>query len=124
MADDGEIDIEGEFDFKLEVEDGFYDANELPSKSANLLPEFTNPPWMLEQGWTMDSYMDEKSKATIERMLMEEQQYLNGRSKSKMVSSDKSPPSSPTKPKSNSAKRRETTFPWNEEEKQLFSVGW
>ncbi|XP_046557705.1 LOW QUALITY PROTEIN: deubiquitinase MYSM1-like [Haliotis rubra] len=118
MADDGEIDIEGEFDFKLEVEDGFYDANELPSKSANLLPEFTNPPWMLEQGWTMDSYMDEKSKATIERMLMEEQQYLNGRSKSKMVSSDKSPSSSPTKPKSNSAKR-----PWNEEEKQLFLSG-
>lgn len=26
-----------------------YDTNELPSKSANLLPEYTNPAWMLEQ---------------------------------------------------------------------------
>ncbi|KAJ8305571.1 hypothetical protein KUTeg_016116 [Tegillarca granosa] len=80
MAEDGEIDIEGDFDFKLEcnpvcrlVDNDVYDTNELPSKSANLLPEYTNPAWMLEQGWTMDSCIDEKSKATIEKMLLEEQ---------------------------------------------------
>ncbi|XP_053394594.1 histone H2A deubiquitinase MYSM1-like isoform X2 [Mercenaria mercenaria] len=58
-----------------------YDSNELPSKSANLLPEYTDPPWMLEQGWTLDnSCMDEKSKATIEKMLLEEQYYISGKS--------------------------------------------
>ncbi|GFR82585.1 histone H2A deubiquitinase MYSM1-like [Elysia marginata] len=72
MADD-EVDIEGEFDLKTELGEEFYDANELPSKSANLLPEFTSPAWMLEQGWSLDSCMDEKSKATIEKMLLEEQ---------------------------------------------------
>ena len=34
---------------RFRTDDGLYDANELPSKSANLLPEYTNPPWMLEQ---------------------------------------------------------------------------
>jgi len=55
------------------VDNTIYDANELPSKSANLLPEFTDPPWLLEQGWPLDSCIDEKSKATIEKMLLEEQ---------------------------------------------------
>ncbi|XP_041358981.1 histone H2A deubiquitinase MYSM1-like [Gigantopelta aegis] len=117
MADDGEIDIEGEFDFKLEVEDGFYDANELPSASANLLPEYTNPPWMLEQGWTLD--MDEKSKATIERMLLEEQQYLNTRTSKSKLSPLVSPCASPVKAKSASKKPR----PWTEDEKKLFLKG-
>lgn len=63
------------------ADDNIYDSNELPSKSANLLPEYTDPPWMLEQGWTLDnSCMDEKSKATIEKMLLEEQYYITGKS--------------------------------------------
>ncbi|XP_060569402.1 deubiquitinase MYSM1-like [Ruditapes philippinarum] len=80
MAEEGEIDVLGDFDLKLEVDSNMYDSNELPSKSANLLPEYTDPPWMLEQGWTLDnSCMDEKSKATIEKMLLEEQYYISGK---------------------------------------------
>ncbi|XP_052775077.1 deubiquitinase MYSM1-like isoform X2 [Mya arenaria] len=80
MADDGEVvDVLGDFEFKLQADDGMYDANELPSQSANLLPEFTHPPWMLDQCWPMDACMDEKSKATIEKMLLEEQYYTCGK---------------------------------------------
>ncbi|XP_060070374.1 histone H2A deubiquitinase MYSM1-like [Ylistrum balloti] len=112
MAEDGDIDIEGDFDFKLEVAN-IYDTNELPSKSANLLPEFTNPAWMLEQGWTMDSCIDEKSKATIEKMLQEEQYYLNGKvgTRQRLGGS-----TSKTKPMSHKQ-------PWSEEEKQVFQSG-
>ncbi|XP_064604847.1 histone H2A deubiquitinase MYSM1-like [Liolophura sinensis] len=112
MADDGEIDIEGDFELKLESDSSVsYDLNELPSKSANLLPEFTNPPWMLEQGWSLDACLDEKSKATIEKMLQEEQNYLNGRTV----------PKSPIK----SDHRKGSTHkkPWTEEEKQYFIKG-
>ncbi|KAH3695802.1 histone H2A deubiquitinase MYSM1-like [Dreissena polymorpha] len=79
MADEGEVDVLGDFDMKIEVSDGIYDVNELPSQSANLLPEFTDHPWILDQSWAMDSSMDEKSKATIEKMLLEEQYYINGK---------------------------------------------
>ncbi|XP_063408266.1 histone H2A deubiquitinase MYSM1-like [Mytilus trossulus] len=105
MAEDGEIDIEGDFEFKLEAND-VYDTNELPSKSANLLPEYTNPAWMLEQGWSMDSYIDEKSKATIEKMLQEEQYYMNGQNRRRNM-------------------RNLTTHkqPWSEEEKNMFYKG-
>ncbi|KAL8590434.1 hypothetical protein ACOMHN_011647 [Nucella lapillus] len=123
MADD-DIDVEGEFNFKLEASGGLYDANELPSKSANLLPEFTNPPWMLEQGWPLDNGMDEKSKATIEKMLMEEQQYINGHKKGKYLGINKSvllitSPSQEQKvSESGNTKRL-----WSPEEKQLFLQG-
>lgn len=105
MAEDGEIDIEGDFEFKLEAND-VYDTNELPSKSANLLPEYTNPAWMLDQGWSMDSYIDEKSKATIEKMLQEEQYYMNGQNRRRNM-------------------RNLTTHkqPWSEEEKNMFYKG-
>ncbi|XP_033736711.1 histone H2A deubiquitinase MYSM1-like [Pecten maximus] len=112
MAEDGDIDIEGDFDYKLEVAN-IYDTNELPSKSANLLPEFTNPAWMLEQGWTMDSCIDEKSKATIEKMLQEEQYYLNGK-----VGTRQRLGGSTSKSKPMSHKQ-----PWSEEEKQVFQSG-
>ncbi|OWF38111.1 histone H2A deubiquitinase MYSM1-like [Mizuhopecten yessoensis] len=114
MAEDGDIDIEGDFDFKLEVAN-IYDTNELPSKSANLLPEYTNPAWMLEQGWTMDSCIDEKSKATIEKMLQEEQYYLNGKVGTRQRL-DKIAGSSKSKPMSHKQ-------PWSEEEKQVFQSG-
>ncbi|XP_076440609.1 LOW QUALITY PROTEIN: deubiquitinase MYSM1-like [Babylonia areolata] len=122
MADD-DIDVEGDFNFKLESGGGLYDANELPSKSANLLPEFTNPPWMLEQGWVLDNGMDEKSKATIEKMLLEEQQYINGRKKGKYLGINKSvllitAPSQPQKRQETSSKQQ-----WTEEEKELFVEG-
>ncbi|GFO48137.1 histone h2a deubiquitinase mysm1-like [Plakobranchus ocellatus] len=119
MADD-EIDVEGEFDLKTELGEEFYDANELPSKSANLLPEFTSPAWMLEQGWSLDSCMDEKSKATIEKMLLEEQQYMYGRKTSRYLSIKKnvllvtagtSKTVTPNK------------SPWSQEEKNTFLRG-
>ncbi|XP_069126151.1 deubiquitinase MYSM1-like [Argopecten irradians] len=112
MAEEGDIDIEGDFDYKLEVAN-IYDTNELPSKSANLLPEFTNPAWMLEQGWTMDSCIDEKSKATIEKMLQEEQYYLNGKVGTRQRIGGGT---SKTKPMSHKQ-------PWSEEEKQVFQSG-
>lgn len=59
--------------FMSRADGGMYDVNELPSQSANLQPEFTHPPWLLDQCWPLDTCMDEKSKATIEKMLMEEQ---------------------------------------------------
>jgi hypothetical protein len=37
------------------------------------------------QGWTMDNYIDEKSKATIEKMLQEEQYYLNGQNRRRNI---------------------------------------
>ncbi|CAI9739410.1 histone H2A deubiquitinase MYSM1-like [Octopus vulgaris] len=117
MADDVEIDVEGDFDFKLEPNGIIaYDVNELPSKSANLLPEYTNPPWMLEQGWTLDSCMDEKSKATIEKMLQEEQYYMNGKGVAKMIH-EKSP-KTPVKRKPVTNKKL-----WTVDEKKLFQQG-
>lgn len=92
-----------------------YDVNELPSKSADLLPEFIHPPWMLDQGWTLDSCMDEKSKATIEKMLQEEQYYLNGKN-STPVTFEKS--TRLTKCKPANSKRS-----WTKEEKKLFEQG-
>ncbi|KAK7482268.1 hypothetical protein BaRGS_00026511, partial [Batillaria attramentaria] len=124
MADD-DIDIEGEFDFKLEVGDGLYDTNELPSKSANLLPEFTNPPWMLEQGWSLDNCMDEKSKATIEKMLLEEHQYLNGRKKGKYLGINKSVllVTTPSQPQPQTSQEPQAKRQWTDEEKKLFLKG-
>ncbi|XP_056020025.1 deubiquitinase MYSM1-like [Ostrea edulis] len=107
MAEDGEIDIEGDFEFKLDVDTDIYD--ELPSKSANLLPEYTNPAWMLEQGWTMDTF-DEKSKATIEKMLQEEHYYTNG----------KGSPRRGKTPRLLSRKPPIQKQPWTEEEKVMF----
>ncbi|KAK3091933.1 hypothetical protein FSP39_023819 [Pinctada imbricata] len=97
------------------TDNDIYDANELPSKSANLLPEYTNPAWMLEQGWTMDSGMDEKSKATIEKMLQEEQYYINGKGKGRVTRGGYIR-KSPSKPQSHKQ-------PWTEEEKLCFLRG-
>jgi hypothetical protein len=60
------------------------------------------------QGWTMDNYIDEKSKATIEKMLQEEQYYLNGQNRRRNIRSLSS-----------------TTHkqPWSEDEKNLFLKG-
>ncbi|KAL3868667.1 hypothetical protein ACJMK2_041445 [Sinanodonta woodiana] len=143
MADDGDIDIEGDFDFAIESD--IYDTNELPSKSANLLPEYINPPWMLEQDlghWTMDSSIDEKSKATIEKMLLEEQHYINGRNIGRLSSNSSrkkdfnttSVIKSPTKKDENvqllqeKSQNEKVSLPsqkrmWSEEEKQLFLKG-
>lgn len=107
MAEDGEIDIEGDFEFKLDVDSDIYD--ELPSKSANLLPEYTNPAWMLEQGWTMDTF-DEKSKATIEKMLQEEHYYTNGKGSPRRVKN----------PRLLSKKSQIQKQPWTEDEKIMF----
>ncbi|XP_013405094.1 histone H2A deubiquitinase MYSM1 [Lingula anatina] len=114
MADEDEVDIEGDFELAIEPEPSVaYDVNELPSKTANLLPEFTQPPWMLEQGWSLDHLtMDEKSKATIEKMLLEEQHYLNG-----TKSVGKTKPSCSTQTSSTYKK------PWTQEEKDLFHKG-
>ncbi|KAL5015994.1 hypothetical protein ScPMuIL_005583 [Solemya velum] len=116
MAEEGEIDIEGDFDFKLEAYSDIYDTNELPSKSANLLPEYTNPPWLLEQGWTLDSCMDEKSKATIEKMLLEEQHYLNSKPSTRFSSGAKSAPRQQDKA---GVGRRQ----WTQDEKSMFETG-
>ncbi|XP_055886147.1 histone H2A deubiquitinase MYSM1-like [Biomphalaria glabrata] len=119
MADD-DIDVEGEFDLKTELGEEFYDTNELPSKSANLLPEFTSPAWMLEQGWSLDSCMDEKSKATIEKMLLEEQQYMCGRKTSRYLSIQKNVLLvTAGSSKMNTPNRS----PWTPEEKNTFLQG-
>ncbi|XP_062578565.1 histone H2A deubiquitinase MYSM1-like [Saccostrea cucullata] len=107
MAEEGEIDIEGDFEFKLDVDNDIYD--ELPSKSANLLPEYTNPAWMLEQGWTMDTF-DEKSKATIEKMLQEEHYYTSGKGSPRKVKNQRLL----------SKKSQIQKQPWTEEEKVMF----
>lgn len=54
----------------------------------------------------MDSYIDEKSKATIEKMLQEEQYYMNGQNRRRNM-------------------RNLTTHkqPWSEEEKNMFYKG-
>ncbi|KAK3577496.1 hypothetical protein CHS0354_026450 [Potamilus streckersoni] len=142
MADDGDIDIEGDFDFAIESD--IYDTNELPSKSANLLPEYINPPWMLEQDlghWTLDSNIDEKSKATIEKMLLEEQQYINGRNIGRLSSNpsrkkdfnESGVIKSPTKDENvqilqEKLQNEKASLPsqkrlWSDEEKQLFLKG-
>ncbi|BFY99501.1 hypothetical protein BsWGS_02541 [Bradybaena similaris] len=119
MADD-DIDVEGEFDLKTELGDEFYDTNELPSKSANLLPEFTSPAWMLEQGWSLDSCMDEKSKATIEKMLLEEQQYMYGRKSSRHLQIKKSALLAAS---ASSKAGSPNKSPWTQEEKSTFLSG-
>ncbi|CAG5133772.1 unnamed protein product [Candidula unifasciata] len=119
MADD-DIDVEGEFDLKTELGDEFYDTNELPSKSANLLPEFTSPAWMLEQGWTLDSCMDEKSKATIEKMLLEEQQYMYGRKSSRYLNMKKSALLAASGSSKGASPNK---CPWTPEEKSTFLNG-
>ena len=76
--DEEEIDIEGDYTSDLGASEAtpLYFDNELPSTSVNLTPEFSQHPWMLEQGWANDYFMDEKSKATIEKMLLEEEALL------------------------------------------------
>ncbi|KAL4235755.1 Myb-like [Mactra antiquata] len=121
MADEGEIDVLGDFDFKLEADNNMYDANELPSKSANLLPEYTDPPWLLEQNWTLDNNcMDEKSKATIEKMLLEEQHYINGKtSRSKLGTASVSHADR----KKYGLKNEQKKIVWTTEEKDMFHRG-
>ncbi|RUS83013.1 hypothetical protein EGW08_009201, partial [Elysia chlorotica] len=75
---------------------------------------------MLEQGWSLDSCMDEKSKATIEKMLLEEQQYMYGRKTSRYLSIQKNVllvtagSSKSTTPNKS---------PWTQEEKNTFLRG-
>ncbi|XP_064624801.1 histone H2A deubiquitinase MYSM1-like [Lineus longissimus] len=115
MADETEldVDVEGDFDVKIGSDLDFaFDTNEPPSRTVHLQPEFTHHPWVLEQGWSLDNCTDEKSKATIEKMLQEEQYYLNGHR----------PPGKLAKkmviPQATTLKRT-----WAPEEKELFLRG-
>ena len=85
----------------------------LRSKFFNIFP--------YGQGWNLD--MDEKSKATIEKMLLEEQQYLSGKSskprrnlqsKGRLLSS----PGKSANSISPSARRL-----WSDQEKQMLLKG-
>ncbi|XP_005100492.1 histone H2A deubiquitinase MYSM1 isoform X2 [Aplysia californica] len=109
MAEEEILDVEGEYDFQVELKDDFHDANDLPSKSANLLPEFTSPAWMLEQGWSLDSCIDEKSKATIEKMLLEEQHYMGGYKTSRYIKKKPSGNSRSSKPRQDASCSKRST---------------
>ncbi|XP_077981786.1 histone H2A deubiquitinase MYSM1-like [Glandiceps talaboti] len=142
MADDVEVDIEGiEDDGQVSSLDLHSDPNVPPSSSTNLLSEFSDPPWLLEQEptWSLQDDMDDKSRETIEKMLLEEELYFQGRSipaeESKPVI-DKPKTSTSNKPSSSKSRGRKPLFsgyranrlpshkmPWTDEEKSIFEQG-
>ena len=50
------------------LKEEIHDVNDLPSKSANLLPEFTSPAWMLEQ--VSNFYTIRKVKKNTSKQLL------------------------------------------------------
>ncbi|XP_070564128.1 histone H2A deubiquitinase MYSM1-like [Ptychodera flava] len=142
MADDVEVDIEGiEDDGQPSSLDLHADPNVPPSSSTNLLSEFADPPWLLEQepSWSLNDEIDDKSRETIEKMLLEEELYFQGRSIPSVESSqatDKPKSSTSNKPSSSKSRGRKPLFsgsranrlpshkmPWTEEEKAIFEQG-
>ncbi|XP_035698953.1 histone H2A deubiquitinase MYSM1-like [Branchiostoma floridae] len=119
MADDEEIDIEGDDDAPL-LFDHKDDALALPD-----LPGY-EPNWMFDHGqsWTFDEDMDEQSRSAIEKMLQEEQLYIHGRSHSSYPGE-----ASSSRGKTQKSKTRATPHlpshgqPWTDEEKRLFETG-
>ncbi|XP_078574380.1 histone H2A deubiquitinase MYSM1-like isoform X2 [Branchiostoma floridae x Branchiostoma japonicum] len=119
MADDEEIDIEGDDDAPL-LFDHKDDALALPD-----LPGY-EPNWMFDHGqsWTFDEDMDEQSRSAIEKMLQEEQLYIHGRSHSSYPGE-----ASSSRGKTQKSKARATPHlpshgqPWTDEEKRLFETG-
>ncbi|CAH1244194.1 MYSM1 [Branchiostoma lanceolatum] len=119
MADDEEIDIEGDDDAPL-LFDHKDDALALPD-----LPGYDQN-WMFDQGqsWTFDEDMDEQSRSAIEKMLQEEQLYIHGRSHSSYPGE-----ASGSRMKAQKSKPRAAPHlpshgqPWTEEEKSLFETG-
>ncbi|XP_019623578.1 PREDICTED: histone H2A deubiquitinase MYSM1-like [Branchiostoma belcheri] len=119
MADDEEIDIEGDDDAPL-LFDHKDDALAIPD-----LPGY-EPNWMFDQGqsWTFDEDMDEQSRSAIEKMLQEEQLYIHGRSHSSYPGEASSSRGKTQKSKTRAALHLPSHGqPWTEEEKKLFETG-
>nr|XP_006820909.1 PREDICTED: histone H2A deubiquitinase MYSM1-like [Saccoglossus kowalevskii] len=126
MADDIEVDIEGfedddEQTSSLELHS---DPNVPPSSGANLLPEFSDPPWLLEHEptWNIHDDIDDKSRSLPSIDHVNQQQTEKPKS-STSKSSSKSRGRKPLFSGGRNSRLPSHKMAWTNEEKTLFEQG-